>query len=181
MNPICERLAGTQRREMLDRVLILGEAQLRSVLVGYQAHYNTARPHQGIAQRVSAGERDPPPHDFDRRRHRANPPKTCPGRPDQRVHARRLTEDLQATYRVLFSSGTGVPTQPGKLTTEMACRRPLVIRAESVGWQQGEPFSFAQVPGCDNEEVAAVEGCDLADVEPFGEGDHAGVHHLQSQ
>jgi len=58
MTAICERLAGTLRREMLDRVLILGEAHLRSVLAGYQAQYNTARPHQGIAQRVPAGERD---------------------------------------------------------------------------------------------------------------------------
>ncbi len=30
-------------RELLDRVLILGEAHLRTVLAGYQVHYNTAR------------------------------------------------------------------------------------------------------------------------------------------
>jgi hypothetical protein len=30
-------------------------------------------------------------------------------------------------------------------------------QAESVGWQQGEPLSFTQVPGCDNEEIAAVK------------------------
>ena len=58
MNAICERLVGTLRRELLDRVLILGEGHLRAVLIDYQVHYNTARPHQGIAQRVPDGEHD---------------------------------------------------------------------------------------------------------------------------
>ena len=39
-------------------MLILGEAHLRAVLAEYQAHYNTARPHQGIAQRVPDGKHD---------------------------------------------------------------------------------------------------------------------------
>jgi putative transposase len=55
MNAICERLPGTLRREFLDRMLILGERHLRSVLAEYQVHYNMAR-HQGIAQRVPDGE-----------------------------------------------------------------------------------------------------------------------------
>jgi hypothetical protein len=42
---ICERLVGTLRRELLDRVLITGERHLQAVLTEYQAHYNTARPH----------------------------------------------------------------------------------------------------------------------------------------
>ena len=50
MNAICERLAGTLRRELLDRVLNLGEAHLRAILTGYQAHYNTARPSPGVGE-----------------------------------------------------------------------------------------------------------------------------------
>jgi putative transposase len=53
MNATCERLAGTLRRELLDRVLTLGERHLRSVLTEYQ-------PHQGIAQRVPGDDPDAP-------------------------------------------------------------------------------------------------------------------------
>jgi putative transposase len=60
MNATCERLAGILRRVLLDRVLILGERHLRAVLTGYQAHCNTARPHQGMAQRVPDDEPDAP-------------------------------------------------------------------------------------------------------------------------
>ena len=60
MNATCERLVSTLRREILDRVLILGEAHLHTVLTEYQAHYNTARPHQGISQRVPDDEPDAP-------------------------------------------------------------------------------------------------------------------------
>jgi hypothetical protein len=49
---------GTRR---MHRVLILGEAHLRAVLTRYQAHYNTARPHQGIAQHVPDDERETRP------------------------------------------------------------------------------------------------------------------------
>jgi transposase InsO family protein len=60
MNATCERLVGRLRRELLDRMLILGEAQLRAVLTEYQEHYNTARPHQGIGQRIPDAEHHPP-------------------------------------------------------------------------------------------------------------------------
>jgi transposase InsO family protein len=71
MNATCERLAGTLRREFLDRVLILGEQHLCAVLTEYQVHYNSGRPHQGIAQRVPDAGRDAPPPamtDLDTRR-----------------------------------------------------------------------------------------------------------------
>ena len=41
-------------------MLILSQAHLRAVLAEYQVHYNTARPHQGIAQRVPDGGRVAP-------------------------------------------------------------------------------------------------------------------------
>jgi putative transposase len=56
MNATRERLAGTLRRELLERVLILGDQHLRAVLAEYQEHYSTARPHQGIGQRVPDAE-----------------------------------------------------------------------------------------------------------------------------
>jgi putative transposase len=60
MNAICERPAGTLRRELLDRMLILGGQHLRAALNQYQTHDNAARPHQGIAQRVPDDEPDTP-------------------------------------------------------------------------------------------------------------------------
>jgi putative transposase len=79
MNAICERLVGTLRRELLDRVLILGEAHLRTVLAEYQVHYITARPHQGIGRRIPGGEHDGGHITRCRSRRQTNPPKTRPG------------------------------------------------------------------------------------------------------
>jgi len=50
-NAICERVVGTLRRELLDRVLILGPVYLRRVLAEYAIHYNAHRPHQSLGQR----------------------------------------------------------------------------------------------------------------------------------
>ena len=52
--------ARTLRRELPGRMLIFSEAHLRAVLTGYQVRCNTARPHQGIAQRVPGCEREVP-------------------------------------------------------------------------------------------------------------------------
>lgn len=51
MNVICERVIGTLRRELLDRILIFGERHLTSMLREYLIHYNGHRPHQSRHQR----------------------------------------------------------------------------------------------------------------------------------
>ncbi|MEU6788848.1 integrase core domain-containing protein [Nonomuraea angiospora] len=51
MNAICERVIGTLRRELLDRILILNERHLTFVLREYLIHYNGHRPHQSRNQR----------------------------------------------------------------------------------------------------------------------------------
>jgi transposase InsO family protein len=51
MNAICERVNGTLRRELLDRILIVGERCPARVLGEYVRHYNSHRPHQARRQR----------------------------------------------------------------------------------------------------------------------------------
>jgi transposase InsO family protein len=51
MNAVCERVIGTLRRELLDRILILGERRLALVLGEYLLHYHASRPHQSRQQR----------------------------------------------------------------------------------------------------------------------------------
>jgi transposase InsO family protein len=50
-NAVCERMVGTLRRELLDRILIVNQAQLRRMLDGYVFHYNDHRPHRTLEQR----------------------------------------------------------------------------------------------------------------------------------
>ena len=53
-NAICERMIGTLRRELFDRVLIVNEHHLRRVLTEYLRHYNAARPHRALGQLAPA-------------------------------------------------------------------------------------------------------------------------------
>jgi DDE superfamily endonuclease len=50
-NAICERVTGTLRHELLDRILILGKQHLAVVLGEYVAHYSASRPRQSRQQR----------------------------------------------------------------------------------------------------------------------------------
>src|SRR6266702_1200425 len=49
-NAVAERWVGTVRRELLDRMLIVGQQQLETALASYVAHYNDHRPHRSLGQ-----------------------------------------------------------------------------------------------------------------------------------
>jgi transposase InsO family protein len=61
-NAICERMIGTLRREVLDRVLIVNERHLRGILATYLHHFNTARPHRTLGQLAPHQAKTQPPH-----------------------------------------------------------------------------------------------------------------------
>jgi transposase InsO family protein len=58
-NAYAERWVGTVRREVLDRMLIFGGRQLRSVLAEYADHYNGHRPHRALGQTPPLAPREP--------------------------------------------------------------------------------------------------------------------------
>jgi transposase InsO family protein len=60
-NASCERIIGTLRPEVLDRLLIVNEHHLRQVLSDYLLHYNTARPHRALGQLIPAQADTRPP------------------------------------------------------------------------------------------------------------------------
>jgi transposase InsO family protein len=51
-NAVCERFLGSVRRECVDHVLMLGARHLGRILAEYVRHFNGARPHQGLVQRM---------------------------------------------------------------------------------------------------------------------------------
>jgi hypothetical protein len=56
INPVCERVIGTLRRECLDHIIVLNEKHLRSVLDDYiNNYYNVSRTHMSL-------EKDAPIH-----------------------------------------------------------------------------------------------------------------------
>jgi putative transposase len=63
-NAYAERWVGTVRREVLDRMLIVGCRQLRSVLAEYADHDNGHRPHRALGRPHRLG---PPNHWSSRR------------------------------------------------------------------------------------------------------------------
>jgi putative transposase len=58
-NAVCERVIGTLRRELSDRLLIANEHHLRRALTSYLLHHNTARPHRAPGHLTPAPTRPP--------------------------------------------------------------------------------------------------------------------------
>lgn len=54
-NTICERFLESVRRECLDHILVFGEQHLYRVVREYVEYFNSARPHQGIEQKIPEG------------------------------------------------------------------------------------------------------------------------------
>lgn len=64
-NAICERMIGSLRRELLDRLLLVNEQHLRRVLTVYLRHFNTVRPHRTLKQLTPAQTENLPPTPVD--------------------------------------------------------------------------------------------------------------------
>ena len=60
-NAICERMIGTLRRELFDKILIVNERHLRQILTVYLHHFNTARPHRTLGQLAPVHTETQPP------------------------------------------------------------------------------------------------------------------------
>jgi putative transposase len=71
-NAYAERSIRTIREEVTDRVLVLGPRHLNRLLAGYERHYNSHRPHRGIALAApgTIGEEPQPARMTDIRRRR---------------------------------------------------------------------------------------------------------------
>ena len=59
-NAYAERWVGTVRREVLDRMLVVGGRQLQAVLAEYVDHHNGHRPHRALGQAPPLGPAEPP-------------------------------------------------------------------------------------------------------------------------
>jgi putative transposase len=89
-NAICERIIGTPRRELFDRVLIVNEHHLRRALTEYLRHYNAARPHRSLGQLTPAQAETQPPQTINLAEHRVHR-RQVPRRTHPRVPRRCLT------------------------------------------------------------------------------------------
>ncbi len=69
-NCFAERFVLTVRSELTDRILILGEHHLRTVLARYATHYNGRRPHRALLRVPPHPDHPTPDRHHDRIRRR---------------------------------------------------------------------------------------------------------------
>ena len=111
-NAFAERVIGSIRRECLDHVIILSEAHLRRVLRAYLAYYNTARPHQSLANNSPQPRLVEPPAPWPDHRHASGRWAPSP------LPARRLitaTATLLCARSSTVASAAGSPCGPSHL------------------------------------------------------------------
>ena len=113
-NAICERIIGTLRRELLDRLLIVNEQHLRRVLTEYQQHYNAARPHRSLGQLTPAQADTRPPEPIDLADHRVRRKQVLSGLTHEYYVAAlpTLLRKSRSPVRIVFPSPTGRRTAP---------------------------------------------------------------------
>jgi len=70
-NAYAERFVLTARTELTDRMLIFGERHLRTILAGYEAHYNGRRPHR--SRQLRPPQPDHPVADLSKERIKRRP------------------------------------------------------------------------------------------------------------
>jgi hypothetical protein len=90
-NAICERMIGTLRREVFDRLLIINEHHLRRVLTEHLLHYNRARPHRSQLTPAHTSSSRQPAAGANQPRRPPDPPEAGPRGTHPRVLRRRLT------------------------------------------------------------------------------------------
>ena len=108
-NAICEKVIGTLRRELPDRLLIVNEHHLRQVLTGYLQHYNTGRPHRALGQLTPAQADACPPEPINLADHLIRR-KQVPGGLTHEYYIAALptcaATEKRITTRIVFSSPT---------------------------------------------------------------------------
>jgi putative transposase len=70
-NAYAERFVLTARTEVIDQMPVVGERHLRTILAGYQAHYDGRRPHR--SRHLRPPRPDYPPADLSKKRIQRQP------------------------------------------------------------------------------------------------------------
>jgi putative transposase len=109
-NAICERMIGTLRQELLDRLLIVDERHLRRVLTEYLRHYNVARPHRSLGQLTPAQVGTQPSEPIDLAGHRIRRKQVLGGLTHEyyvaALQPHAATERRRSPTRIVFPSPT---------------------------------------------------------------------------